>query len=82
MVCHGVQNSGGRGYAARRDDSAEALPGTHALWPVEYSTVGSLMGGLLGGNLWIEGLFARLWTCLESARRRAPPQRPVSADRN
>jgi NADH:quinone reductase (non-electrogenic) len=26
----------------------------------EYSTVGSLMGGLLGGNLWIEGLFARL----------------------
>jgi NADH dehydrogenase len=26
----------------------------------EYSTVGSLMGGLLGGSLWIEGLFARL----------------------
>jgi NADH dehydrogenase len=26
----------------------------------EYSTVGNLMGGLLGGNLWIEGLFARL----------------------
>src|SRR5262245_5185675 len=26
----------------------------------EYSTVGSLMGGLLGGNLWIAGLFARL----------------------
>ena len=24
----------------------------------EYSTVGNLMGGLLGGNLWIEGLFA------------------------
>jgi len=26
----------------------------------EYSTVGNLMGGLLGGNLWVEGLFARL----------------------
>jgi NADH dehydrogenase len=26
----------------------------------DYSTVGSLMGGLIGGNLWIEGLFARL----------------------
>ena len=26
----------------------------------EYSTVGNLMGGLLGGNMWIEGLFARL----------------------
>ena len=26
----------------------------------EYSTVGSLMGGLLGENLWVEGLFARL----------------------
>jgi NADH:ubiquinone reductase (H+-translocating) len=26
----------------------------------EYSTVGNLMGGLVGGNLWIEGLFARL----------------------
>jgi NADH dehydrogenase len=26
----------------------------------EYSTVGSLMGGLVGGNLWVEGLFARL----------------------
>ena len=26
----------------------------------EYSTVGSLMGGLMGRNLWIEGLFARL----------------------
>jgi NADH:ubiquinone reductase (H+-translocating) len=26
----------------------------------EYSTVGNLMGRLLGGNLWIEGLFARL----------------------
>jgi NADH dehydrogenase len=26
----------------------------------EYSTVGSLMGGLLGGNIWVEGLFARL----------------------
>jgi NADH dehydrogenase len=26
----------------------------------DYSTVGNLMGGLLGGNLWIEGLFARL----------------------
>lgn len=26
----------------------------------EYSTVGSLMGGLVGRNLWIEGLFARL----------------------
>jgi NADH:ubiquinone reductase (H+-translocating) len=26
----------------------------------EYSTVGNLMGGLIGGNLWIEGLFARL----------------------
>jgi NADH dehydrogenase len=25
-----------------------------------YSTIGSLMGGLLGGSLWIEGLFARL----------------------
>ncbi len=25
----------------------------------EYSTVGNLMGALLGGNLWIEGLFAR-----------------------
>jgi NADH:ubiquinone reductase (H+-translocating) len=26
----------------------------------EYSTVGSLMGGLLGRSLWVEGLFARL----------------------
>jgi NADH:quinone reductase (non-electrogenic) len=26
----------------------------------EYSTVGSLMGGLMGGSLWIEGLWARL----------------------
>jgi NADH:ubiquinone reductase (H+-translocating) len=26
----------------------------------EYSTVGSLMGGLLGPNLWVEGLIARL----------------------
>src|SRR4029077_19825760 len=26
----------------------------------EYSTVGSLMGGLIGRSLWIEGLFARL----------------------
>jgi NADH dehydrogenase len=25
----------------------------------EYSTVGNLMGGLMGGNLWVEGLFAR-----------------------
>ena len=25
----------------------------------EYSTVGSLMGALVGGNLWVEGLFAR-----------------------
>ena len=25
----------------------------------EYSTVGHLMGGLVGGNLWVEGLFAR-----------------------
>jgi len=26
----------------------------------EYSTVGNLMGALVGGNLWIEGYFARL----------------------
>ena len=26
----------------------------------EYSTVGNLMGSLLGGNLWVEGLFARM----------------------
>ena len=26
----------------------------------KYSTVGNLMGGLVGGNLWVEGLFARL----------------------
>ncbi len=26
----------------------------------EYSTVGNLMGSLIGGNLWIEGLFAKL----------------------
>jgi NADH dehydrogenase len=25
----------------------------------EYSTVGSLMGALVGGSLWVEGLFAR-----------------------
>ena len=25
-----------------------------------YSTVGNLMGALIGGNLWVEGLFARL----------------------
>jgi NADH:ubiquinone reductase (H+-translocating) len=25
----------------------------------EYSTVGNLMGSLVGGNLWVEGLFAR-----------------------
>jgi NADH:ubiquinone reductase (H+-translocating) len=26
----------------------------------EYSTVGNLMGGLVGANLWVEGYFARL----------------------
>ena len=26
----------------------------------KYSTVGNLMGGIVGGNLWVEGLFARL----------------------
>jgi NADH dehydrogenase len=26
----------------------------------EYSAVGNLMGRLVGGNLWVEGLFARL----------------------
>ncbi len=26
----------------------------------EYSTVGNLMGALVGGNLWVEGLFARM----------------------
>ena len=26
----------------------------------EYSTVGNLMGGLVGGNIWVEGYFARL----------------------
>ena len=26
----------------------------------EYSTIGNLMGGLVGGNLWIEGYFARM----------------------
>jgi NADH dehydrogenase len=26
----------------------------------EYSTVGNLMGGLVGGNLWLEGMFARM----------------------
>ncbi len=26
----------------------------------EYSTVGTLMGSLMGGNIWLEGLFARL----------------------
>lgn len=26
----------------------------------KYSTVGNLMGGLVGGNLWVEGVFARL----------------------
>ena len=26
----------------------------------KYSTVGNLMGGLVGGNLWLEGYFARL----------------------
>jgi len=26
----------------------------------EYTTVGNLMGSLVGGNLWVEGLFARL----------------------
>ena len=26
----------------------------------KYSTVGNLMGALVGGNLWIEGNFARL----------------------
>jgi NADH:ubiquinone reductase (H+-translocating) len=26
----------------------------------EYSTVGNLMGALLGRNLWVEGLIARL----------------------
>jgi len=25
----------------------------------QYSTVGNLMGGLIGGNLWVEGIFAR-----------------------
>ena len=26
----------------------------------KYSTVGNLMGGLVGGNMWVEGLFAKL----------------------
>jgi NADH:ubiquinone reductase (H+-translocating) len=26
----------------------------------EYTTVGNLMGGLVGGNLWLDGLFARM----------------------
>jgi NADH dehydrogenase len=26
----------------------------------EYSTVGNLMGSLVGGNMWIEGYFARV----------------------
>lgn len=26
----------------------------------EYSTVGNLMGSLTGGNLWLEGTFARM----------------------
>jgi len=26
----------------------------------EYSTVGNLMGSLVGGNIWIEGYFARI----------------------
>jgi NADH dehydrogenase len=26
----------------------------------QHSTVGNLMGGLIGGNIWVEGLFARL----------------------
>jgi NADH dehydrogenase len=26
----------------------------------EHTTVGNLMGGLVGGNLWVEGLFARM----------------------
>jgi NADH dehydrogenase len=26
----------------------------------KYSTVGNLMGGLVGGNMWVEGTFARL----------------------
>ena len=26
----------------------------------EYSAIGNLMGGLVGGNLWVEGLFARM----------------------
>jgi NADH dehydrogenase len=26
----------------------------------EYSAVGNLMGRLIGGNLWVDGLFARL----------------------
>jgi len=26
----------------------------------DYSTVGNLMGGLIGGNIWIEGYFARI----------------------
>ena len=25
----------------------------------EYSTIGNLMGALIGGNLWVEGMFAR-----------------------
>jgi NADH dehydrogenase len=25
----------------------------------EYTTVGNLMGNFVGGNLWLEGLFAR-----------------------
>jgi hypothetical protein len=50
MVCYGVQNSGGRGYAARRDDSAEALPGTHALWPVR-ARCGRVLSQLGGERL-------------------------------
>ena len=26
----------------------------------EYSTIGNLMGTLVGGNLWVEGYFARM----------------------
>jgi NADH dehydrogenase len=26
----------------------------------EYSTIGNLLGGVMGGNIWLEGLFAHL----------------------
>ena len=48
---------------ATHDSAIEIFDGTGGCGSLvslgEYSTVGNLMGNFVGGNLWLEGLFAR-----------------------